>query len=54
MKYSMRLSKIFYDSMNQQIMKRVQISTFFGPVLMNRRIAMCGFNVEMTGDGGDY
>ena len=46
--YSMRVSGAFKDSLDRQVMERVQISNFRGPVLMNRRNEMGGFRVERT------
>ena len=36
------------DSLDRQVMERVQISNFRGPVLMNRRNEMGGFRLERT------
>ena len=47
-KYSMRVSGMYKDSLDRQVMERVQISNFRGPVLMNRRNEMGGFRLERT------
>ena len=46
--YSMRVTGSFKDSLDRQVMERVQISNFRGPVLMNRRNEMDGFRLERT------
>jgi hypothetical protein len=46
--YSMRVTGVFRDTLDRQIMERVNISNFAGPVLMNRRNEMGGFRVERT------
>ena len=44
--YNMRVTGSFTESLDRQIMERVQISNFKGPVLMNRRNEMGGVRVE--------
>ena len=44
--YSMRVTKAFKEPLDRQIMERVQIQNFKGPVLMNRRTEMGGVRVE--------
>ena len=46
--YSMRVTGSFREPLDRQIMERVQISKFTGPVLMNRRNKMGGLRVERT------
>jgi hypothetical protein len=46
--YSMRATGAFRDSLDRQMMERVRISSFRGPVLMNRKNEMGGFRVERT------
>ena len=46
--YSMRVTGSFREPLDRQIMERVQISKFTGPVLMNRRNEMGGLRVERT------
>jgi hypothetical protein len=46
--YSMRGTGAFRDTLDRQVMERVNISNFGGPVLMNRRNEMGGFRVERT------
>ena len=46
--YSMRVTGSFKDSLDRQVMERVQISNFRGPVLMNRCNEMGGFRLERT------
>ena len=38
--------RIFKDALDRQIMERIQIQNFKGPVLMNRRSEMGGVRVE--------
>ena len=45
-KYSMRVTGAFKEPLDRQIMERVQIQNFKGPVLMNRRSEMGGVRVE--------
>ena len=45
-RYSMRVTGAFKDPLDRQIMERVQIQNFKGPVLMNRRSEMGGVRVE--------
>ena len=42
----MRVTGNYNDPLDRQIMESVQISTFPGPVLMNRRSEMGGVRVE--------
>ena len=55
--YMMRVSGAYNEPLDRQIMERVQISNFQGPVLMNRRKEMGGISVERTRysrwEGGD-
>ena len=44
--YSMKVTGVFPEPLDRQTMERVQISTFKGPVLMNRRNEMGGVRVE--------
>ena len=44
--YSMRVTGAFKEPLDRQIMERVQIQNFKGPVLMNRRSEMGGVRVE--------
>ena len=44
--YSMRVTGAFKEPLDRQIMERVQIQNFNGPVLMNRRSEMGGVRVE--------
>ena len=44
--YSMRVTGAFKDPLDRQIMERIQIQNFKGPVLMNRRTEMGGVRVE--------
>lgn len=46
MPYRMRVTGVYPDPMDRQIMEGVQISRFQGPVLMNRRGEMGGVRVE--------
>ena len=46
--YSMRVTGAFSDPLDRQIMERIQIQNFKGPVLMNRRSEMGGVRVERT------
>ena len=45
-KYSMKVTGAFQDPLDRQIMEKVQIQNFKGPVLMNRRSEMGGVRVE--------
>ena len=54
--YMMRVTGAYNEPLGRQIMERVQISNFPGPVLMNRRNEMGGIRKERTGYrrwGGD-
>ena len=51
-KYSMRVTGVYKDSLDRQVMKKVQIQNFKGPVLMNRRTELGGARVERTRLGG--
>ena len=42
----MRVTGTFKEPLDRQIMERVQIQNFKGPVLMNRRSEMGGVRVE--------
>ena len=42
----MRVTGAFNDPLDRLIMERIQIQTFKGPVLMNRRSEMGGVRVE--------
>ena len=44
--YSMRVTGAHKEPLDRQIMERVQIQNFKGPVLMNRRSEMGGVRVE--------
>ena len=44
--YSMRVTGAFKEPLDRQIMERVQIQNFKGPVWMNRRTEMGGVRVE--------
>ena len=44
--YRMRVTGVYPDPMDRQIMEGVNISRFQGPVLMNRRTEMGGVRVE--------
>ena len=44
--YSMRVTGAFKEPLDRQIMERVQIQNFKGPVLMNRRSEMGGVRVD--------
>ena len=44
--YIMKVTGTFNEPLDRQIMERVQISNFKGPVLMNRRNEMGGVRVE--------
>ena len=44
--YNMRVTGAFKDPLDRQIMERIQIQNFKGPVLMNRRSEMGGVRVE--------
>ena len=45
-KYSMKVTGAFQDPLDRQIMEKIQIQNFKGPVLMNRRNEMGGVRVE--------
>ena len=45
-KYSMKVTGTFQDPLDRQIMEKIQIQNFKGPVLMNRRSEMGGVRVE--------
>ena len=45
-KYTMRVTGSYTEPLDRQTMERVQISSFKGPVLMNRRNEMGGVRVE--------
>ena len=47
-KYNMKVSGAYSEPLDRQIMERVNISSFKGPVLMNRRNEMGGIRVERT------
>ena len=47
-KYSMRITGAYGDCLDRQIMEKVQIQTFRGPVLMNRRTELGGVRIERT------
>ena len=42
----MRVSGAYNEPLDRQIMERVQISNFQGPVLMNRRNEMGGIRID--------
>ena len=44
--YSMKVTGTFQDPLDRQIMEKIQIQNFKGPVLMNRRSEMGGVRVE--------
>ena len=44
--YMMRVTGAYNEPLDRQIMERVQISNFPGPVLMNRRNEMGGIRIE--------
>ena len=44
--YNMRVTGAFKDPLDRQMMERIQIQNFRGPVLMNRRSEMGGVRVE--------
>ena len=44
--YSMKVTGAFKDPLDRQIMERIQIQNFKGPVLMNRRSEMGEVRVE--------
>ena len=46
--YSMRVTGGYKDSLDRQVMERVQISNWRGPVRMNRKNEMGGVRVERT------
>ena len=46
--YTMEVVRHYNEPLDRQIMERVQISNFRGPVLMNRRNEMGGVRVERT------
>ena len=45
-KYNMKVTGAFQDPLDRQIMEKIQIQNFQGPVLMNRRSEMGGVRVE--------
>jgi hypothetical protein len=47
-KYSMRVTGVYKDSLDRQVMEKVQIQNFKGAVLMNRRTELGGVRVERT------
>ena len=47
-KYSMRVTGVYKDSLDRQVMEKVHIQNFKGPVLMNRRTELGGVRVERT------
>ena len=47
-KYAMRVSGVYNEALDRQIMERVQISSFKRPILMNRKNEMGGIRVERT------
>ena len=47
-KYSMRITGAYGDCLDRQIMEKVHIQTFRGPVLMNRRTELGGVRIERT------
>ena len=53
MAYSMRVTGAFKDTLDRQMMERVRISGFRGPVLMNRKNEMgaSGWRGPSTGGG---
>ena len=46
--YTMEVVRHYNEPLDRQVMERVQISNFKGPVLMNRRNEMGGVRVERT------
>ena len=44
--YSMRVTGAYKEPLDRQIMERVQISNFKGPILMNRRNEMGGIRID--------
>ena len=44
--YMMRVTGAYNEPLDRQIMERVQISNFQGPVLMNRRNEMGGIRID--------
>ena len=44
--YTMKVTGTYNEPLDRQIMERVQISNFKGPVLLNRRNEMGGVRVE--------
>ena len=46
MVYMMRVTGAYNEPLDRQIMERVQISNFQGPVLMNRRNEMGGIRID--------
>ena len=46
MVYMMRVTGTYNEPLDRQIMERVQISNFQGPVLMNRRNEMGGIRID--------
>ena len=47
-KYSMRVTGVYKDSLDRQVMEKAQIQNFKGAVLMNRRTELGGVRVERT------
>ena len=47
-KYSMRVTGVYKDSLDRQVMEKVQIQHFKGPVLMNMRTELGGVRIERT------
>ena len=47
-KYSMRVKGTFKDSLDRQVMEKVHIQNFKGPVLMNRKTELGGNRIERT------
>ena len=45
-KYSTKVTGSFQDPLDRQIMEKIQIQNFKGPLLMNRRSEMGGVRVE--------
>ena len=45
-KYIMKVTGTYNEPLDRQVMERVQISNFKGPVLMNRKNEMVGVRVE--------
>ena len=44
----MRVTGVYKDSLDRQVMEKVQIQDFKGAVLMNRRTELGGVRVERT------